>query len=189
MRASLGLVVLAIACVGAQATAQPADLSQDPLLQRRITVWLKMEPLRDALRTIGKQTGVALRCQDAIAEEKVAIFVRERPAHEILTQLAGALRYAWRKDEDAYVLYVPDETRQAEEQLRRELADLRRQAIRDWIQAVREALQMPPRAATPTQGAVPSEFPAPHAPARGFPRGGTGFSAPPRAHLRRRRRT
>jgi hypothetical protein len=144
MRASLGLVVLAIAYVGAQVTAQPADLSQDPLLQRRITAWLKMEPLRDALRTIGKQTGVALRCQDAIADEKVAIFVRERPAHEILTQLAGALRYAWRRDEDAYVLYVPDETRQAEEQLRRELADLRRQAIRDWIQAVREALQIPP---------------------------------------------
>jgi hypothetical protein len=74
-----------------QATAQPAELSQDPPLQRRITVWLKMEPLRDALRTIGKQTGVALRCQDAIAEEKVAIFVRDRPAHEMLTQLAGAL--------------------------------------------------------------------------------------------------
>jgi hypothetical protein len=143
MRASLGLVVLAIAYVGVQATAQPADLSQDPLLQRRITVWLKMEPLRDALRTIGKQTGVALRCQDAIADEKVAIFVRERPAHEILTQLAGALRYAWRKDEDAYVLYVSDETRQAEEQLRRQLADLRRQALRDWIQAAREALQIP----------------------------------------------
>jgi hypothetical protein len=143
MRVSLGLVVLAVACVRAQVTAQPADLSQDPLLQRRITVWLKMEPLRDALRTIGKQTGVALRCQDAIAQEKVAIFVRERPAHEILTQLAGALRYAWRRDEDAYVLYVPDETRQAEEQLRRELADLRRQAIRDWIQAAREVLQMP----------------------------------------------
>jgi hypothetical protein len=143
MRVSLGLVVLAVACVRAQVTAQPADLSQDPLLQRRITVWLKMEPLRDALRTIGKQTGVALRCQDAIAEEKVAIFVRERPAHEILTQLAGALRYAWRRDEDAYVLYVPDETRQAEEQLRRELADLRRKALRDWIQAAREALQIP----------------------------------------------
>jgi hypothetical protein len=72
-----------------QATAQPADLSQDPLLQKRLTVWLKMEPLRDALRTIGKQTGVALRCQDAIADEKVAIFVRERPAHEISDAVGG----------------------------------------------------------------------------------------------------
>jgi hypothetical protein len=126
-----------------QATAQPADLSQDPLLQRRITVWLKMEPLRDALRTIGKQTGVALRCQDAIAEEKVAIFVRERPAHEILTQLAGALRYAWRKDEDAYVLYVPDETRQAEEKAAREIREQRARKLREILQAARELAAVP----------------------------------------------
>jgi hypothetical protein len=126
-----------------QATAQPAELSQDPLLQKRITVWLKMEPLRDALRTIGKQTGVALRCQDAIAEEKVAIFVRERPAHEILTQLAGALRYAWRKDEDAYVLYVPDETRQAEEKAAREIREQRARKLREILQAARELAAVP----------------------------------------------
>jgi hypothetical protein len=126
-----------------RATAQPAELSQDPLLQRRITVWLKMEPLRDALRTIGKQTGVALRCQDAIADEKVAIFVRERPAHEILTQLAGALRYAWRKDEDAYVLYVPDETRQAEEKAAREISEQRAKTLREMLQAARELAAVP----------------------------------------------
>jgi hypothetical protein len=126
-----------------QATAQPADLSQNPLLQRRITVWLKMEPLRDALRTIGKQTGVALRCQDAIADEKVAIFVRERPAHEILTQLAGALRYVWRKDEDAYVLYVPDETRQAEEKAARGISEQRARMLREMLQAARELAAVP----------------------------------------------
>jgi hypothetical protein len=126
-----------------QATAQPAELSQNPLLQRRITVWLKMEPLRDALRTIGKQTGVALRCQDAIADEKVAIFVRERPAHEILTQLAGALRYAWRKDEDAYVLYVPGETRQAEEKAAREIREQRARKLREILQAARELAAVP----------------------------------------------
>jgi hypothetical protein len=127
-----------------QATAQPAELSQDPPLQRRITVWLKMEPLRDALRTIGKQTGVALRCQDAIAEEKVAIFVRERPAHEMYsTQLAGALRYAWRKDEDAYVLYVPDETRQAEEKAARGIREQRARMLREMLQAARELAAVP----------------------------------------------
>jgi hypothetical protein len=120
-----------------------ANLSQNPLLQRRITVWLKMEPLRDALRTIGKQTGVALRCQDAIADEKVAIFVRERPAHEILTQLAGALRYAWRKDEDAYVLYVPDETRQAEEKAARAIREQRARWLREMLQAARELAAVP----------------------------------------------
>jgi hypothetical protein len=135
--------VLVVVLCWLQATAQPADLSQNPLLQRRITVWLKMEPLRDALRTIGKQTGVALRCQDAIAQEKVAIFVRERPAHEILTQLAGALRYAWRKDEDAYVLYVPDETRQAEEKAARGISEQRARMLREMLQAARELAAVP----------------------------------------------
>ena len=143
MRVWRSFWVFAIALGWLQATAQPADLSQDPLLQRRITVWLKMEPLRDALRTIGKQTGVALRCQDAIADEKVAIFVRERPAHEILTQLAGALRYAWRKDEDAYVLYVPDETRQAEEKAASEVYDHRYITLRERIFAARELAALP----------------------------------------------
>ncbi|MCS7272549.1 MAG: hypothetical protein NZ550_00180 [Fimbriimonadales bacterium] len=104
----------------ATALAQPAALQEDPLLQRRITVWLKLEPMRDALRFIARQTGVSLRCQDAIAEEKVAIFVENRPAHEILTQLARVFRYEWRLHEDGgYILYVPDETRFAEERLAR----------------------------------------------------------------------
>ena len=135
--------VLVVVLCWLQATAQPAELSQDPLLQKRITVWLKMEPLRDALRTIGKQAGVALRCQDAIADEKVAIFVRERPAHEVLTQLAGALRYAWRKDEDAYVLYVPDETRQAEEKAARAIREQRAKTLREILQAAREFAAVP----------------------------------------------
>jgi hypothetical protein len=135
--------VLVVVLCWLQATAQPAELSQDPLLQKCITVWLKMEPLRDALRTIGKQAGVALRCQDAIADEKVAIFVRERPAHEVLTQLAGALRYAWRKDEDAYVLYVPDETRQAEEKAARAIREQRARALREMLQAARELAAVP----------------------------------------------
>ena len=81
-----------------QHTLAQETLTNDPRLQPRITVWLKMEPLRDTLRTISKQTGVPLRCQDAIQHHKVSVFVEDRPAGEILTQLAALFRYAWRKD-------------------------------------------------------------------------------------------
>jgi hypothetical protein len=97
---------------GQSALAQ-ATLADDPRLQPPITLWLKMEPLRDVLRTVSKQTGVSLRCQDAIQHHKVSIFVENRPAGEILMQLASLFRYAWRKDGGEYVLYVPDETRLA----------------------------------------------------------------------------
>ncbi len=135
--------MFAVACCWGLAWAQPADLSQEPALQRRITVWVKMEPLRDALRTLSNRLGVALRCQDAIADEKVAVFVRERPAHEILTQLAAALRYAWRKDEGAYVLYMPDETRLQEEKAARALEVQRRQFVYDVVALTREISRLP----------------------------------------------
>ena len=109
----LGLWVC-ILLAGQHALAQ-ATLDDDTRLQPRITLWLKMEPLREVLRTVSKQTGVPVRCQDAIQHHKVSIFEEDRPAAEILTQLASLLRYAWRKDGEAYVLYVPDETRLQEE--------------------------------------------------------------------------
>lgn len=119
--------------------AQPLSLENETLLQRRITVWLKMEPMRDALRQISRQTGISLRCIDAIAEEKVAIFVEDRPAHEILTQLAKLFRYEWRKHEGGgYILYVPDETRLQEEKIANAIREARRQALRDLVQAARE---------------------------------------------------
>lgn len=84
-------VYLCIVCAWAHASAQ-VNLADEPRLQRPITLWLKMEPLRDVLRTASRQTGVALRCQDAIQHQKVSIFVENRPAAEILTQLASLFR-------------------------------------------------------------------------------------------------
>lgn len=134
------ILALTVLTVG---RGQPAALESEPLLQRRITVWLKLEPMRDALRSIGKQTGVSLRCIDAIAEEKVAIFVEDRPAHEILTQLAKLFRYEWRKDESgAYVLYVPDATRLQEEKMRNAMLEARRQALRAMIETAREVRRL-----------------------------------------------
>ena len=53
---------LCVILTGLHALAQET-LADDPRLQTRITVWLKMEPLRDTLRAISKQTGVPLRCR------------------------------------------------------------------------------------------------------------------------------
>jgi hypothetical protein len=128
---------------GQHALAQ-ATLADDTRLQQRITLWLKMEPLRDVLRAASRQTGVPLRCQDAIQHHKVSIFVENRPAAEILTQLASLFRYAWRKDGEAYVLYVPDETRQQEESVLRAGREARVRALRDVIRFAREAVNNPP---------------------------------------------
>ncbi|MCX7992880.1 MAG: hypothetical protein N2651_04335 [Fimbriimonadales bacterium] len=51
------LCVVGILLTLGASLAQPAVLGSDVLPQRRITVWLKLEPMRDALRLIGKQLG------------------------------------------------------------------------------------------------------------------------------------
>jgi hypothetical protein len=152
---------------GQSALAQ-ATLADDPRLQTRITLWLKMEPLRDVLRTVSKQTGVPLRCHDAIQHYKVSVFVEDRPAGEILTQLAALFRYAWRKDGGEYVLYVPDETRQQEESVLRAAREVRVRALRDVIRFAREAVNNPPAEAEdddsywnppqPSEDAPPEEW-------------------------------
>jgi hypothetical protein len=158
---------LCIILAGQHALAQET-LTNDPRLQTRITVWLKMEPLRDTLRAISKQTGVPLRCQDAIQHYKVSVFVEDRPAGEILTQLAALFRYAWRKDGGEYVLYVPDETRQQEEGVLRAAREARVRALQDVIRFAREAVNNPPAEAEdddsfwnlpqPSEDAPPEEW-------------------------------
>lgn len=128
-------------CVCALAQVKLAD---EPKLQTKLTLWVKLEPLRDVLREVSRRTGVPLRCQDAIQHEKVSIFVENRPAHEILTLLSGLLRYAWReREEGGYMLYVPDETRLQEERFLSAVRNARRQALQDLIRAAREVVEMP----------------------------------------------
>jgi hypothetical protein len=151
-----------------QHTLAQETLTNDPRLQTRITLWLKIEPLRDTLRAISKQTGVPLRCQDAIQHHKVSVFVEDRPAGEILTLLAALFRYAWRKDGEAYVLYVPDETRLQEEGVLRAARAARVRALQDVIRFAREAIKNPPAEAEdddsywnppqPSEDAPPEEW-------------------------------
>ncbi|MFN7017074.1 MAG: hypothetical protein ACK4P5_07925 [Fimbriimonadales bacterium] len=125
--------------------SQPARLADDARLQGRITVWLKMEPLREALRTVSRQVGVPLQGVDSIAQEKVCIFVEKRPAHEILEQLAQLLRYEWHKAPDGgYILRVPDNTRLEEKQAQNQLRAQRLQALREVQRLAREIAQMTP---------------------------------------------
>lgn len=132
-------------CLSASAQVKLAD---EPKLQVKITVWVKLEPLRDVLRELSQRTGVPLQCQDAIQHEKVSIFVENRPAHEILTQLSELLRYSWRlRAEGGYILYVPEETRLQEERFLRALRNARRQALQDLIKATREVIAKPPQPA------------------------------------------
>ncbi|MCS7209019.1 MAG: hypothetical protein NZ874_05540 [Fimbriimonadales bacterium] len=141
-RVDLCVWLATLALMGA--SAQPAALSEDARLHTCITVWLKLEPLRDALRMIGRQVGVPLRCTDAIAQEKVCIFVEDRPAHEVLTQLTRLMRYEWHPHEEGgYIVRVPEPVRLEEERAQNQMRRARLSALRELRHQVREILKLP----------------------------------------------
>jgi hypothetical protein len=139
------------------ATAQETVLTDDAL-QKPITVWQRLASLAEVLEDIRKQTGVPLRCQDALREMKLAVYVQNRPAREILEQIASLFGLRWRRDEDgSYVLYLPDETRRALERALRDDRAATERALREMLRITREWLQMPPDA----RAAAIEQFPEP----------------------------
>lgn len=112
-------------------SAQPVDLSKDERLQKPITVREPFIPLKQLIADLSKQLGVSLAATSEIAEDKVCVLVRERPAHEALQRLADTLRYEWQPSEatDGYRLYQPHGERVREQQLRQALLQARRQEV------------------------------------------------------------
>ena len=128
------------------ATPQETVLTDDAL-HKPITVWQRLASLTEVLDDIRKQTGVPLRCQDALRETKLAVYVQNRPAREVLEQVASLFGWRWRRDEDgSYVLYLPDETRRALERALRDDRAATERALREVVQVAREWLRMPPDA-------------------------------------------
>jgi len=139
------------------ATAQETVLNDDAL-QKPITVWQRLASLAEVLQDIRNQTGVPLRCQDALREMKLAVYVQNRPAREILEQIASLFGLRWRRDDDgSYVLYLPDETRRALERALRDDRAATERALREMLRITREWLQMPPDA----RAAAIEQFPEP----------------------------
>src|SRR5215213_3612484 len=100
------LAAAAAACslargVGAgQGAAGAVPPSEHPRLQRPIDLDEPCIGLDEALRRVGRQTGVTLRVSPELAPENVLLIIRSRPAGEVLERLADVLEYRWRKRGD-----------------------------------------------------------------------------------------
>jgi hypothetical protein len=123
--------------------AQEARLQDDARLQETLALQEPFAPLRQVLRTVQEATGVPLYADRAIAEDKVCILTRERPAHEILTRLAETLRYRWQPSTDSsgYRLVQPASERAREQGLLRAYAQARIDAIQKPLREVMQLLR------------------------------------------------
>jgi hypothetical protein len=107
------------------------ELSKDERLQKLITVREPLIPLKPLLTQLSKELDVSLSVSPEIADDKVCLLVRARPAHEVLQRLADTLRYEWHPSQatNGYRLYQPLPDRSREQQLRQALLQARRQAF------------------------------------------------------------
>lgn len=131
--------------IGLDQKPQIADLSRDERLQKPVTLWVRIEPLPDVLKAVQKQTGVPFVCPDRLRNEKLAIFVEKRPAHEVLTQIAKVLRLRWETYGNGYRIERPAKEIQLEEEIRRVSDDARRQSITAYFDMLHRVAGMNPQ--------------------------------------------
>jgi hypothetical protein len=125
------------------ALAQEVRLQEDARLQETLAIQEPFAPLHELLRTVQDATGVPLYADRAIAEDKVCVLTRERPAHEILTRLAETLRYAWQPSTDGngYRLVQSASERAREQSLLRAYEQARLDAIQKPLREVMQLLR------------------------------------------------
>jgi hypothetical protein len=106
-----------------------AVLAHVPGLEKPVTCSETKIPLGELVRKVAADTGVPLTAAPEIADEPVAIAVKEYPAHELLEQIADLLDYQWSRrrfrhagangrEEDGYEIWQDLASKQREEALR-----------------------------------------------------------------------
>lgn len=111
------LSVLGVIIVSSPLFAGTSDLPEDSNLDKVVTIGVKGEALVDLLPMLQRQTGARLRVDKEIADQKVTVFVDQKPLRELLLGIETLFRYRWSlkeaKGERTYELWLPERTRQA----------------------------------------------------------------------------
>lgn len=108
--------------------------SQDARLHKAVRLHHHLITLRDLIAELRQLTGVYLEVSRDVADEKACVFVKDKPAHEVMVHLASTLLLRWEKVKpDGYRL-VPDWNARRDEryflQMRSRVVD---RLWQDWI--------------------------------------------------------
>jgi hypothetical protein len=97
--------------VPAPAPKNENPAAADPRLGRRVTLQLKGESVDDFCAVLEARTRVPLRAAPGVADEKISVFVKERPAREVMGAVARLRGGRWAQTAgagaDGYELVPP----------------------------------------------------------------------------------
>src|ERR1051326_5767605 len=98
MLRSLLVFAFAVALVSPLRAETPQDdpLGAEPKLDRKITVAAEGIPVGELLAAISRKTGLALRADPAVADDKVIVFGPQRTLRAVLTDIGALYNDSWR---------------------------------------------------------------------------------------------
>lgn len=99
------------------ARAEENPLAQDERLRQPVTIRQKRILLPELLRDIGRQTQVNLTCTRDLSADKLTVFVKGKPAVEVLTHVATLVMGEWHKTKHGYNLAQTAQAQNWEEEL------------------------------------------------------------------------
>ncbi|HWA82912.1 MAG TPA: hypothetical protein VG820_05745, partial [Fimbriimonadaceae bacterium] len=86
------------------------DFRTDPRLAKAISIHVKLVPLSKCAKAFSDATGIGIYVAPNIAERKVTVIFKNRPASEAMGMLAQTLFCDWTNEVDGYRLELPHET-------------------------------------------------------------------------------
>lgn len=107
LRIVLSIILAALSCTAfAQKDIRTAALDGVPGLDKPITLSLRAASIREVLDKVEADTGVRLRPDRAIAEDKATIWVKDKPARDVLRALARCFNLCWTESEVGSLRYL-----------------------------------------------------------------------------------
>lgn len=128
-----------VLALGWQGEAPPSapDLKADPRLQKPVSFHAKRITVRDFVKSLAEQTQVPLGVDKAYEQEKLTLFVKEKPAWEVMTHAVAVLGLEWRAAQNEGYFIARSKQRTEEELAEQK----RRQQLREALEKRLRALQ------------------------------------------------
>ncbi|MCW3054499.1 MAG: blaR0 [Chthonomonadales bacterium] len=90
-----GLVAVLLFTVSATAAQEKDAWAHDARLNRKVSIAAEGIPIRDLLALLTQKTGVLLKADDYVADDKIILFTPSRPLRDILDDIAALYNDTW----------------------------------------------------------------------------------------------
>lgn len=127
--------ILALGWQGEAQSSAP-DLKADPRLQKQVSFHAKRITVRDFVKSLAEQTQVSLGVDKAFEQEKLTLFVKEKPAWEVMTHAVAVLGLEWHAAQNEGYFIARSKQRAEEELAEQKRRQQQREALEKRLRAL-----------------------------------------------------